>query len=103
MGSVVHGQALIRGPAIVGNNTVVDSHVEIRAGSFIGSNCVIGRNAMVYVPRRKMGGKRESIRPCADDSDDGLAHDCAFVDTRPAPRDPAAVDRKKRGIALRPN
>ena len=33
MGSVVHGQAIVRGPAIVGNNAVVDSHTEIRPGS----------------------------------------------------------------------
>jgi hypothetical protein len=46
MGSVVHGQALIRWPAIV--------------------DCVIGRNTMVYVPRRKMGGKRESIGASAE-------------------------------------
>src|SRR5258708_5467319 len=36
---------------------------------------------MFYVPRRKMGGKRESVRPSADDGDNGLAHDRTFADT----------------------
>src|SRR5262249_39603367 len=30
-----------------GNNTVIDSHVEIRAGSFVGSHCAIGHSCSI--------------------------------------------------------
>ena len=39
-GAVVHAQAIIHGPCIVGPDTVINSHTEIRSG-FIGSKSVI--------------------------------------------------------------
>src|SRR5262245_37909411 len=41
-GSLVQCQAVIRGPAILGTYTVVNSHAEILPLCFIGSNCTIG-------------------------------------------------------------
>src|SRR5262249_59104179 len=40
-GAVVRAQAIIHGPSIIGPDTVINSHTEIRSG-FIGSRCVIG-------------------------------------------------------------
>jgi UDP-N-acetylglucosamine diphosphorylase / glucose-1-phosphate thymidylyltransferase / UDP-N-acetylgalactosamine diphosphorylase / glucosamine-1-phosphate N-acetyltransferase / galactosamine-1-phosphate N-acetyltransferase len=46
-GSVVHAQAIIRGPCIVGQDTAINSHTEIQSGSFIGSKCVIGHGCSI--------------------------------------------------------
>jgi NDP-sugar pyrophosphorylase family protein len=45
-GAIVHAQAIIHGPSIVGPNAVINSHTEIRSG-FIGSQCVIGHGASI--------------------------------------------------------
>jgi NDP-sugar pyrophosphorylase family protein len=46
-GAVVHAQAIILGPCIVGPDTVINSHTEIRSGCFIGSKCVIGHSCSI--------------------------------------------------------
>jgi NDP-sugar pyrophosphorylase family protein len=45
-GAVVHAQAIISGPSIVGPDTVINSHTEIRS-SFIGSKCMIGHGTLI--------------------------------------------------------
>jgi NDP-sugar pyrophosphorylase family protein len=45
-GAVIHAQAIIHGPCIVGPDAVIDSHTEIRSG-FIGSKCVIGHSVSI--------------------------------------------------------
>jgi NDP-sugar pyrophosphorylase family protein len=45
-GAVVHAQAIIHGPCIVGPGAVINSHTEIRSG-YIGSQCVIGHSASI--------------------------------------------------------
>jgi UDP-N-acetylglucosamine diphosphorylase / glucose-1-phosphate thymidylyltransferase / UDP-N-acetylgalactosamine diphosphorylase / glucosamine-1-phosphate N-acetyltransferase / galactosamine-1-phosphate N-acetyltransferase len=46
-GSIVRGQAIIRGPVIVGPECAIHSHVEIQAGCFIGSRCVIEHSSSI--------------------------------------------------------
>jgi NDP-sugar pyrophosphorylase family protein len=45
-GAVVRAQAIIHGPSIIGPDTVINSHTEIRSG-FIGSKCVIGHSCSI--------------------------------------------------------
>jgi NDP-sugar pyrophosphorylase family protein len=45
-GAVVCAQAIIHGPCIVGPDTVINSHTEIRSG-FIGSKCVIDHSCSI--------------------------------------------------------
>jgi NDP-sugar pyrophosphorylase family protein len=45
-GALVHAQAIIYGPCIVGPDAVINSHTEIRSG-FIGSKCLIGHSTSI--------------------------------------------------------
>ncbi len=43
----VEDHAVIKGPAVIGANTLIASHAYIRGGVYIGSNCVIGPGAEI--------------------------------------------------------
>src|SRR5262245_40253352 len=47
VGTVVRTQTIIRGPAIVGPDCIVDSHTQIQPGCFIGSNCTVGHGCFL--------------------------------------------------------